>query len=157
VLLRHTVCLADKTATPIQTPLHHPSTALFLPLLFHPARSFISHSRPATVFITAYGQNITSLHRANHPPRHLNLRSPRLFLTLPARPLRSQSRKPTPLHARTHARTPPPIDVPSPSALHCIALLHRSTTIAIIASAASASPRLAIFGLLLLADRIVPS
>jgi hypothetical protein len=54
VLLRHTVCLASKTATPIQIPFHHPSTALFLPLLFHPARSFISHSRPATLFITAY-------------------------------------------------------------------------------------------------------
>jgi hypothetical protein len=149
VLLRHTVCLADKTATPIQIPFHHPSTALFLPLLFHPARSFISHSRPATLFITAYSPR--------QPPAPSPKFTESTTVSYAACPPVALPIKEAHTPARTHARTPPPIDVPSPPALHCIALLHRSTTIAIIASAASASPRLAIFGLLLLADRIVPS
>jgi hypothetical protein len=69
VLLRHTVCLVSKTATPIAShsiilasPYHH-----YCPVLFAPARSFISHSRPATLFITAYHTTPHSSSRCHLP------------------------------------------------------------------------------------------
>jgi hypothetical protein len=63
VLLRHTVCLADNHSTIL-------ASALFL--LFEPARSFISHARPATLFITA-----------QHTPRHANQQTIPTPLTAP--------------------------------------------------------------------------
>lgn len=121
VLLRHTVCLADTTATPIASHSIIPASLLALlfgtrTLLHFPTHTRLRHySLHPLVTLPP-----PSLHRANHPPRHLPLlEASYTTVSFAVRPLRSQSRKPTPLH-------PPPIDVPGPPALHshCIAPLH---------------------------------
>jgi hypothetical protein len=133
-------------------PFHHPSIR---PIFAVQTRTLLHFPRQACDIIHYSTAHSSSRQQQQQQQQH-HLLSPRqppassrnllvssATVSLALRPLRSQSRKPTPLHAPTL----PPIDVPSPPALHRIALLHRSTTTTttttiIIASAAVALPLL---------------
>jgi len=104
-------------------PFHHPSLPLALLFCTRTLLHFPVHACDIIHYSTARSRHAaTSLYRANHPPSHLIL--PRHDCLSDCPPVALPIKE-----AHTPARTSPPIDVPSPPALHrialhCIAPLH---------------------------------
>ena len=97
-------------------PFHHPSLPLALLFCTRTLLHFPVHACDIIHYSTARSRHAaTSLYRANHPPSHLIL--PRHDCLSDCPPVALPIKE-----AHTPARTSPPIDVPSPPALHRIAL-----------------------------------